>query len=87
MKPEIYQDFPEVKGKTVELVELSSEAGHYAITVRFEDKTALTFALEQSLIAFPVYSDWTDGEEKKLKEYEPIRSQVSPETEAGLKES
>jgi hypothetical protein len=74
MKTEIHQDFPEAKGKTVETVELSADAAYYGITIRFQDKTALTFTIESSVTTFPSYADWTGGEEKIIKEYPPVRS-------------
>ena len=76
MKSEIYQNFPEVKDKIVEKVELSVESDYYGITIRFQDKTALSFVIEPCVFAFPVYEDWTSGEAKRLKEYRPIRSRV-----------
>src|SRR5262249_27261079 len=77
MKTEIHQNFPEVKGKIVEIVELSVESDYYGITIRFQDKTTLTFAIEPCLATLPVYSERTDGEEKIVKEYPPVRSEVS----------
>ena len=71
------QEFPEIKNKVVEIVELGVESGYYGITIRFSDKTALTFTIEPSVAAFPVYADWTGGEEKIIKEYQPVRSEVS----------
>ena len=70
------QDFPEVKGKVVNRVELIVESDYYGVTIRFEDKTALTFAIEPCVIAFPVLEDWTQGEAKIAKKYEPSRSTV-----------
>jgi hypothetical protein len=81
------QDFPEVKGKTVETVQLSAEAGYYGISVCFTDKTALAFTIEPRAITFPIYADWTGGEEKIIKEYPPVSSEVTLETEAKLEES
>ena len=69
--------FPEVKGRIIESVELSSAADYYEITLRFEDKTALTFIIEPCVITFPVLADWTGGEEKTLKKYKAVRSKVS----------
>lgn len=80
MKPE-NQDFPEVKGKTVEKVEIAVESGHYGISVRFQDKTSLTFVIDSCVVTVPIYEDWTGGEGKTLKEYPPVRSQLSFETE------
>jgi hypothetical protein len=68
--------FPESIDKTVEFVELATEPGYYGITIRFKDKTALTFVVEPCVFTFPVYEDWTEGEAKILKQYPPIRSDV-----------
>ena len=71
------QDFPEVKDKVVEIVEITVEPGHYGISLRFQDKTAITFVIEPCVFAFPVYEDWTGGEAKILKQYPPMRSEIS----------
>ena len=68
--------FPEVTGKIIESVELSSAPDYYEFTFRFQDRTALTFILEPCLITFPVLADWTGGEEKTLKRYKSVRSKV-----------
>jgi hypothetical protein len=70
------QDFPEVRDKIVDNVELSAQPDYYGITIRFQDKTTLTFKIELCLVASPIYSDWTSGEEKTLTRYQPIRSKV-----------
>jgi hypothetical protein len=38
--------FPQVQGKTTEAVELLTSAGYHHITVEFQDKTSLSFAIE-----------------------------------------
>jgi hypothetical protein len=68
------QDFPEVRDKIVDNVELSADSDYYGITISFRDKTTLTFAVEPCALTFPVYSQWTKGEEKPLREYEPVHS-------------
>ena len=71
-------DFPEVKGKIVDLVEFEIEPDFYGISIRFQDRTSLTFSMEPCVFTFPIYSRWTDkGEEEVIKEYQPLRSQVS----------
>jgi hypothetical protein len=80
MKSRIHQDFPEVKGKTVEMVEISAGSDYYGVIIRFQDNTSLSFAIEPSVTTVatvPVYSQWTDGNEKVLKEYEPVRSETA----------
>jgi hypothetical protein len=74
--PSARQDFPEVKDKIVEIVELSIEPDYYGITIRFLDKTALTFAIEPCIFTFPIYSDWASGEEQILTRYQPIQSEI-----------
>lgn len=74
--PRTRHDFPEAKDKIVELVELSAEPDYYGISIRFQDRTALTFAIEPCVVAFPVFSDWTSGEEHQLKRYQPILSKI-----------
>lgn len=71
------QDFPEAKDKIVDIVELTVETGFYAITIRFQDSTTLTFSMEPCVAAFPVFSEWQDGAEKQLKKYQPILSKIS----------
>jgi len=66
--------FPEAKGKIVESIELTAEPGYYGINVNFTDKTAMVFAIEPTVVAFPYLGDWTDGERKILKQWTPVRS-------------
>lgn len=77
--PPTRQDFPEAKDKIVEIVELTVEPDYYGITMRFQDKTSLSFLIEPCVFTFPIHSDWTSGDEKILKEYRPIRSRISTE--------
>ena len=69
-------DFPEVRDKIVDSIELSADRNYYGITIRFQDKTTFSFISEPCVVTFPVYSDWTDGEEKPIKRYEAVRSKV-----------
>ena len=71
-------EFPEVKDKIVELVEFNIEPDFYGISIRFQDKTSLTFSMESCVFTFPILSQWTpEGEENVVKEYQPLRSYVS----------
>lgn len=70
------QEFPELKGKIVDYVGIIAESDYYGITIRFQDKTALTFAIEPCVFTFPVFEDWTDREAKIIKEYDPIQSSI-----------
>jgi hypothetical protein len=68
--------FPETIDKTVEFVELSVESDHYGLSVRFTDKTSLTFVIQSYILTSPVYEDWTGEEVKILKQYPPIRNEI-----------
>ena len=66
--------FPEAKGKIVESIEVCVTADHHSINVNFTDSTAIVISVEPSFTLFPYLGDWTTGECKKLKEWEPINS-------------
>jgi hypothetical protein len=61
------------------MVEISFGSDYYGISIRFQDSTALSFTIEPSVAvaAVPVYSQWTDGNEKVIKEYAPVRSETA----------
>ena len=69
-------DFPEVKDKIVDNIELSADPDYYGITIHFQDKTTLTFIIEPGVVTFPVLADCTGGEEKTLKKYKAVRSKI-----------
>ena len=69
-------DFPEVKDKIVNGVEVSNDLDHFEITINFQDNTALALILEPCVVVFPILSKWENGEETPLKEYEPVRSKI-----------
>jgi len=72
-------DFPEVKDKIVQNIELFSDAEYCGIQIRFTDQTAIDFTLETAVFVFPTLSDRTGGNEEILKEYPPMRSHVDRE--------
>jgi len=69
--------FPQARGKTIELVELSASAEEYTIDIRFEDKTVLTFEVESCVHFFPELLDWKTGNYKLLKRWRPVHSRSS----------
>jgi hypothetical protein len=69
-------DFPEVKDKIIDGIELSSDLEFFAITVTFQDKTSLTFIIEPCLAAFPVLATHKNGDEKIIRKYKSVRSKV-----------
>jgi hypothetical protein len=67
--------FPQVKGKIVESVEIDADLN--AITILFQDKTALSFDLEPRLTVFPELSDWKNGDWRGIKRWRAIHSKTS----------
>jgi hypothetical protein len=67
--------FREVKGKIVERVEIDPDLN--AITILFQDKTALSFDLEPRLTVFPELSDWKTGNWRGIKRGRAIHSKIS----------
>ena len=67
--------FPEVKGKTVEAVEIDPD--FTAITILFEDKTALSFDLDRMLVVFPELASLKTGNWRSLKKWPALRSKTS----------
>jgi hypothetical protein len=67
--------FREVKGKIVERVEIDPDLN--AITILFQDKTALSFDLEPRLTVFPELSDWKTGNWRGIKRWQAIHSKIS----------
>jgi hypothetical protein len=69
-----FRHFP-VKGKIVESVEVDPDVE--AITILFQDKTALSFELNPRLVVFPELSDWKTGDWRGLKRWRPLHSKLS----------
>ncbi len=67
--------FPQVKGKIVESVDVDPDV--QAITILFQDKTALSFDLDPRLIVFPELSDWKTGNWRGIKRWRPLHSKLS----------
>ena len=70
-----FMHFPEVKGKTVETVEIDPD--FTAITILFEDKTALSFDLDPVLVVFPELASLKTGNWRSLKKWPALRSKTS----------
>ena len=68
--------FEEVKGKPVDLVEVFTAGGAHSIEVRFQDKTALHFAIEPGFILETEYADWKTGNWRPIKRWPLIRSET-----------
>ena len=67
-------DFPEVRGLTVERVELSAASDFPCISISFTDNTDLAFVIDPALTFQADYSRWKSGNQKVLKRWPVFRS-------------
>jgi hypothetical protein len=63
-----------VRGKVAEAVELFTVGEYHAVTILFQDKTALSLALEPGFTVRPTFEDRKSGTIQVLKEWAPIRT-------------
>lgn len=69
-------DFPEVKDKIVNSVEISAETEGFGITIRFHDDSTLHFDIESYIVVTPAYAQWEEGEETVVKRWQPVQSVI-----------
>jgi len=67
-------EFPQARGRTVEMVELNIDSDFHCISIRFQDETDLTFEIDPWLTFRADYSKWTAGHQKVLKRWPVFRS-------------
>ena len=67
-------EFPQARGRTVEMVELNLDSDFHCISIRFQDETDLTFVIDPALTFRADYSRWKAGEQKVLKRWPVFRS-------------
>jgi hypothetical protein len=70
-----FYQFHDVKGKTVDFVEVFVCAGYNCVDIRFDDKTALTFAIEPAFTLETEHSDWKTGNWSPIKKWPLIHSE------------
>jgi hypothetical protein len=66
--------FPQARGRTVEMVELSLDSDYHCVSIRFKDNTDLTVAIDPVLTFQATYSEWKAGNQKVLKRWPVFRS-------------
>jgi hypothetical protein len=70
--------FPQVQGKTIATVEFSTIDDENSITLKFQDKTSLSFDYRpEASFSFSIladYADWKTGNWRPLKRWPNIRS-------------
>jgi hypothetical protein len=70
-----FLQFPEVRGKIVQLIELDPDA--QAIVILFEDSTALSFDIDSTHAVFPEFSRRKSGNWTPVKKWRPVQSPLS----------
>jgi hypothetical protein len=65
--------FPEMKGRTVEQIEVWLSSDYPCVSIRFQDKTDFTVQIDTRLILNAVHSDWKTGNQRVLKRWPALR--------------
>jgi hypothetical protein len=68
--------FEEVKGMTVDLVQVFTAGESHSIEVRFQDKTSLHFFIDPGFIMETEYADWKTGNLRTIKRWPLIHSET-----------
>jgi len=61
--------FDQLKGKTVEFIEISADADFPCVEIGFDDKTALLVLMNAQLTMEPEYSKWHTGNQRLLRRW------------------
>ena len=70
-----FHQMNEFKGKVVELVQIFTSGDYNSISVRFQDKTSLDFAIDTGFTVDTDYTDWKTGNMRRIKRWPIIRSE------------
>ena len=66
-------EFPDVQGKVVEKIEISTGREYHGITIYFRDKALLSLNLDACFLLQPSLGVIREGEVQVLQEWPPIR--------------
>jgi hypothetical protein len=61
--------FPEMKGRTVERIEVCLSSDYHCVSIRFEDKTDFTVEIDTRMVFQALHSDWKAGDMRVLKRW------------------
>ncbi len=64
--------FREAEGKTVEFVEMYTDADFPCVEIGFADKTALHFVMDTRLTMEPAYANWKTGNLRMLRQWPAV---------------
>ena len=68
-------EFPQTKGRVVELVKLIASDGYSCISIHFQDKTDLRVVIDPYLAFKADFSDWKTDNQRVLKRWPTVRSE------------
>jgi hypothetical protein len=71
-RPNSLTTFREMKGRTVERIEVFVSSDYRCVSIRFEDKTDFTVELDTRLVLTALHSGWKSGNMRVLKRWPPI---------------
>ncbi|HEX3154936.1 MAG TPA: hypothetical protein VHV32_09940 [Candidatus Angelobacter sp.] len=64
--------YTEMKGRTVERIDVCLSSDYHCISVRFEDKTDFTVEIDTRLVLTALHSDWKAGNMRVLRRWPVI---------------
>jgi hypothetical protein len=69
-----FVEFPQIKGKSIEKLELFTSSEQHSIDIEFEDSTSLSLNIEPCFILRAAYYDVTGEKEPIVDEWVPVHS-------------
>lgn len=70
-----FHQMKEFQGKVVDYVQVFTSGGYNSISVRFQDKTSLDFAIDTCFTLDTDYTDWKTGNMRLIKRWPLIHSE------------
>ena len=73
-----FVELPQIKGRSVEKIEIFTAPEYNSITIDFQDKTALTLTIDPYFKLGAELSDIKSGDQQTIQEWPPIHSVLEP---------
>jgi hypothetical protein len=67
-------EFPGMRGRKVEKIELITAGDYHAVSIRFEEDTTLHLVIDPGFTLYANLRDWKDGNGRSIKGWPPIVS-------------
>jgi hypothetical protein len=68
--------FPQAKGRTVEMIELIADGDFHCVSIQFQDKTDLSLMIDPALTFRADFYAWKKGNHRLLKRWPALRCEV-----------